>query len=93
MLPFRYALKILPRSGLAAKGISVANSPGLVDANYRGPVKVLLVNGTDEPFMVRPGDRIAQMLVERVEVVQWELVDQLPPSEREEAGFGSSGVK
>lgn len=93
-LPPGYAGFVHPRSGLAARhGITVVNAPGTVDAGYRGEIMVALLNtDTDQPFRVRRGDRIAQLVVQRVEQAVFELVDALPPSERGGAGFGSSGT-
>ena len=83
-----------PRSGLAAKhGITVINSPGTIDADYRGEIKVLLVNLSTEPFVINPGERIAQMVVSRHEKVEWKEVESLEESERGEGGFGSTGRK
>jgi dUTP pyrophosphatase len=92
-LPPGHAGLVLPRSGLAARhGIALVNAPGLVDAGYRGELRVLLLNtDRDEPFTVAPGDRIAQLVVVAVETPRVEEVDQLGPSERGAAGFGSSG--
>jgi len=87
----RYAALITPRSGLASQGITVANTPGLIDSQYRGEVMVLLLNSTPDEYHVNPGDKIAQMLVIKVEVVEWQLVDQLPDSERGTGGFGHTG--
>lgn len=92
-LPVGYAGFILPRSGLAARhGLTVVNAPGLLDSGYRNELKVALLN-TDptEPFTVRRGDRIAQLVIQRVEHVTWMEVDELPDSERGLGGFGSSG--
>jgi dUTP pyrophosphatase len=92
-LPERHAGMVLPRSGLAAHhGISLVNAPGLIDAGYRGEVRVLLLN-TDrsEPFTVEPGDRIAQLVIVRVETPDLVELDELAPSGRDEGGFGSSG--
>ena len=81
-----------PRSGLAAKhGISVLNSPGTIDADYRGEIKVILVNLSNEPFVVNPGERIAQMVVARYEKVEWDEVETLDETERGAGGFGSTG--
>lgn len=81
-----------PRSGLAAKhGISVLNAPGTIDADYRGEVKVILVNLSNEPFVINPGERIAQMVVARYEKVEWDEVEVLDETERGEGGFGSTG--
>ena len=84
--------QVRPRSGLAAKhGISVLNSPGTIDADYRGEIKVILVNLSNEPFVVNPGERIAQLVVARYEKVEWEQVEVLDETERGEGGFGSTG--
>ena len=81
-----------PRSGLAAKhGISVLNAPGTIDADYRGEVKVILVNLSNEPFVINPGERIAQMVVARYEKVEWDEVELLDETERGAGGFGSTG--
>ena len=91
-LPEGYEAQIRPRSGLAAKhGITVINSPGTVDADYRGEIKVLLVNLSDESFVINPGERIAQMVVARHEQVEWEEVGILDETERGAGGFGSTG--
>ncbi len=93
-LPVGYAGFVLPRSGLAAKhGVSIVNAPGLIDSNYRGELKVILVNhDPSESFTVKPGDRIAQLVVMPVPMVAFDIVDDLPDSSRGTAGFGSSGV-
>lgn len=91
-LPEGLEAQIRPRSGLAAKhGISVLNSPGTIDADYRGEIKVILVNLSDEPFVVNPGERIAQMVVARYEKVEWDESVSLDVTERGEGGFGSTG--
>ena len=91
-LPVGYEAQVRPRSGLAAKhGISIVNAPGTIDADYRGEIKVILVNLSNEPFTVNPGERIAQMVVARHETVEWEPVDALEESERGAGGFGSTG--
>lgn len=93
-LPEGYECQIRPRSGLALKhGISVLNSPGTVDADYRGEIGVILVNLSNEPFTVNPGERICQMVVARHSTVEWECVEQLTESERSSGGFGHTGVK
>jgi dUTP pyrophosphatase len=93
-LPEGYEAQIRPRSGLAAKhGITVTNAPGTIDADYRGEICVLLVNLGHEPFIINPGERIAQMVVARHERVEWEEVDDLAASERGAGGFGSTGTK
>lgn len=87
-------LQIRPRSGLAAKhGVTVLNSPGTCDSNFRGEIKVLLINHGDKPFEVKVGDRIAQGVFSFLPTIVLEEVDELPTSERGEGGFGSTGVK
>ena len=91
-LPDGTEAQVRPRSGLAAKhGISVLNAPGTIDADYRGEVKVILVNLSNEPFVVNPGERIAQMVVAKYEKVEWEEVETLDETERGIGGFGSTG--
>ena len=91
-LPDGTEAQVRPRSGLAAKfGISVLNSPGTIDADYRGEVKVILVNLSNEPFVVNPGERIAQLVVARYEKVEWDEVEILDETERGTGGFGSTG--
>lgn len=93
-LPEGYEAQIRPRSGLAAKhGITVTNAPGTIDADYRGEICVLLVNLGREPFIINPGERIAQMVVARHERVEWVKVDDLAESGRGAGGFGSTGTK
>ena len=92
-IPPGYAGLVLPRSGLAlSQGVTVLNAPGLVDAGYRGELKVLLVNHGDKPVPVRRGDRIAQLVIQRVERAELIEVNELPVSERGAGGFGSTGV-
>ncbi len=91
-IPPGYEIQIRPRSGLALKnGITVLNSPGTVDADYRGEIKVLLINHGDTAFEVHSGDRIAQMVLAKHETINWEETSQLNSSERGEGGYGSSG--
>lgn len=91
-LPEGTEAQVRPRSGLAVKhGVTVLNSPGTIDADYRGEVGVILVNLSDKEFTVNPGERIAQMVVARYERVEWEEVEQLDSTERGEGGFGSTG--
>jgi dUTP pyrophosphatase len=92
-IPEGHAGLVTPRSGLAAKhGITIVNTPGLVDAGYRGELRVILHNtDREEPFVVEPGMRIAQLVVVAVPEAELSEVDELPPSERGESGFGSSG--
>ena len=83
---------VQPRSGLAAKyGVTVANTPGLCDPDYRGEIKVILINLSNEPFVVNPGERIAQLVIRRYEKVEWAEVTVLDETERGEGGFGSTG--
>lgn len=92
-LPEGYALFVHPRSGLALKsGITVLNTPGTIDAGYRGDIGVILFNTTDEDFIVNKSDRIAQAVVQRVEQVDFQLVSSLDESVRGTSGFGSTGV-
>jgi dUTP pyrophosphatase len=92
-LPEGYEAQIRPRSGLAYKhGISIVNSPGTIDADYRGEIKVLLVNLSTESFEINTGDRIAQMVVARHEQVQWQEVDTLNETTRGVGGYGHTGV-
>lgn len=91
-LPKGYEAQSRPRSGLAIKhGITVLNSPGTIDADYRGELKVILVNLSDQPFEVVPGERIAQMVIARHEHVEWEEVEALDETARGTGGFGSTG--
>lgn len=91
-LPHGYEAQIRPRSGLAFKhGITVLNSPGTIDADYRGEIKILLVNLSDESFLIESGERIAQMVIAKHEQIDWELVENLEDSERSAGGFGSTG--
>ncbi|MBC7862997.1 MAG: dUTP diphosphatase [Bacteroidia bacterium] len=93
-LPEGTEAQIRPRSGLAFKnGITVLNSPGTIDADYRGEVKVLLVNLSDKPFLINDGERIAQMVIAKHETIEWEPADDLEESERGKGGFGSTGLK
>ena len=93
-LPEGYELQMRPRSGLALKkGITLLNSPGTIDADYRGEIGVILINHSGEPFTVQRGDRIAQMVLARYEKIEWEPVDSLDDSDRGDGGFGHSGVK
>lgn len=93
-IPEGYEAQIRPRSGLAFKhGVSVLNSPGTIDADYRGEVKVLLVNLSADLFVINDGERIAQMVVARHEVVKWDETSELSESTRGAGGFGSSGTK
>ena len=93
-LPAGYEAQIRPRSGLALKkGITVLNSPGTIDADYRGEIRIILVNLSNEPFVVEDGERIAQMVIARHEQAAWLQVEQLDESERGAGGFGHTGEK
>ncbi|MBP3839026.1 MAG: dUTP diphosphatase [Prevotella sp.] len=92
-LPQGYEAQVRPRSGLALKhGITVLNSPGTIDADYRGEVGVVLVNLSNEDFLIEPGERIAQMVVARHEQVEFEPVEELDETERGAGGYGHTGV-
>lgn len=91
-LPEGYEAQIRPRSGLAAKyGVTVLNSPGTIDADYRGELKVILINLSNEPVTINNGERIAQMVVAKFEQVNWEVVEVLDETLRGEGGFGHTG--
>jgi dUTP pyrophosphatase len=93
-LPEGYEAQVRPRSGLALKhGITVLNSPGTIDADYRGEVGVVLVNVSNEPFTVEPGERIAQMVIARHEQAEFVVVEELDATERGEGGYGHSGTR
>ncbi|MBL1281445.1 MAG: dUTP diphosphatase [Fluviicola sp.] len=93
-IPVGYECQVRPRSGLALKkGISVLNSPGTIDADYRGEVGVILVNLSDETFTIENGERIAQLVFAKVEQAEWEQVEILTETDRGAGGFGSTGVK
>lgn len=91
-LPVGYEAQIRPRSGLAYKhGISIVNAPGTIDADYRGEIKVLLINLSDSDFVINNGDRIAQMVIAKHETINWEPVEQLNETARGEGGYGHTG--
>lgn len=93
-LPEGHEAQIRPRSGLAYKhGISIVNSPGTIDADYRGEIRVLLVNLSDQDFVVEDGERVAQMVVARYERVAWSEAEELTDTERGAGGYGSTGTK
>lgn len=93
-LPIGYEAQIRPRSGLAAKkGITVLNTPGTIDADYRGEIGVILVNLSNEDFVIEDGERIAQMIIAKHERAEWHQVGTLSETERGAGGFGSTGVK
>lgn len=92
-LPDGYEAQIRPRSGLAIKnGITVLNTPGTIDADYRGEVKVILINLSDQPFVINDGDRICQMVINKFEKAEFISVDVLSDTQRGEGGFGHTGV-
>lgn len=91
-LPPGYEGQVRPRSGLALKhGLTVLNSPGTIDADYRGEIKVIVINLGDEPYLIQKGERIAQLVVQALVKIRWQEVEKLPSSEREEGGFGHTG--
>ena len=93
-LPVGIEAQVRPRSGLAAKkGITVLNAPGTIDADYRGEIGVILVNLSNEDFIIQNGERIAQLVIAKHERAEWVQVDELSSTERGEGGFGSTGVK
>ena len=92
-LPPGFEAQVRPRSGIAITyGIGILNAPGTVDADYRGEIKVIVANFGEKPFPIRRGDRIAQMVIQRVIQGEWIPVDHLPPSERNDGGFGHTGA-
>jgi dUTP pyrophosphatase len=92
-LPLELEAQVRPRSGLALKaGITVLNSPGTIDADYRGEIGVILVNLSDQHYTVQRGDRIAQLVIAPLARAAWQVTDRLPPSERAIGGFGSTGL-
>lgn len=93
-IPAGYEVQVRPRSGLAAKkGITVLNAPGTIDADYRGEVCVILVNLSNDDFVVEKGERIAQLVLAKHEVIEWESAEELAESGRGAGGFGSTGVR
>ena len=93
-LPVGYEAQVRPRSGLALKhGITVCNTPGTVDSDWRGPVGVILINLGQEDFVVNDGERIAQMVIAKHERAEWDVVEELDETERGEGGYGHTGVK
>lgn len=93
-LPEGYEAQMRPRSGLALKhGITLLNSPGTIDADYRGEIKIILANLSNEPFTIEPSERICQMVVAKHEQIEWELVESLDETERGSGGFGHTGTK
>ena len=93
-LPLGYEAQLRPRSGLSIKsGITLPNSPATIDSDYRGEIKVALINLSQEVFVLRSGDRMAQMIIARHETAAWELVENIAESERSDKGFGSTGLQ
>ncbi len=91
-LPRGYEAQIRPRSGLAIKhGITVLNTPGTIDSDYRGEIGIILINLSDEDFIINSGDRICQMIIARHEIIEWDLVDSLVNTDRGDGGFGHTG--
>jgi len=92
-LPEGYEAQIRPRSGLALnKGVTVLNSPGTIDADYRGEIGVIVINHSDEEVVIKDGDRICQMIISKYERVQWNIVDRLSETSRGSGGFGHTGI-
>lgn len=92
-LPQGYEAQIRPRSGLAAKrGLTMLNSPGTIDSDYRGEIKCIVVNLSNEPQTIEPGERIAQMVIAKYEQIEWQPVESLDETQRGAGGFGSTGV-
>ena len=92
-LPQGFEAQIRPRSGLAFKhGIGIINAPGTIDADYRGEIKVALINLGQRPYTIRRGDRIAQIVIQKVYQMQWQIVDALEQTDRNEGGFGHTGI-
>lgn len=91
-IPVGYEIQIRPRSGLALKhGIMLVNSPGTIDSDYRGEIKIIMMNLGEEDFVIRRGDRVAQMVLKKVEQLEWEIVKELPGTDRDAGGFGHTG--
>lgn len=93
-LPHGYEAQIRPRSGLALKhGITLLNTPGTIDADYRGEIKIIMLNVLDKPFVIQRGERIAQMVINKVEMIEWDVVSNVDETERGDGGFGHTGSK
>lgn len=91
-IPLGYEIQVRPRSGLAVKqGITCLNTPGTIDSDYRGEIKVILINLSNEAQHIQPGDRIAQLVVQRVETARWELAEEISITSRNDGGFGHTG--
>jgi len=91
-IPLGYEIQVRPRSGLAVKqGLTCLNTPGTIDADYRGEIKVILINLSQEPQIIQPGDRVAQLVLQAIELIEWKSVDQLNETDRGSGGFGHTG--
>jgi len=91
-IPLGYEIQVRPRSGLAVKqGLTCLNTPGTIDADYRGEIKVILINLSQESQIIQPGDRIAQLVLQAIEIIEWKSVDQLNETDRGSGGFGHTG--
>ena len=91
-IPLGFEIKVRPRSGLAVKqGLTCLNTPGTIDADYRGEIKVILINLSQESQIIQPGDRIAQLVLQAIELIEWKSVDQLNETDRGSGGFGHTG--
>ncbi|MEG2318008.1 MAG: dUTP diphosphatase, partial [Rikenellaceae bacterium] len=91
-IPSGYEVQVRPRSGLAAKhGITILNSPGTIDADYRGELKVILINLSSDPYTLNPEERVAQLVLSQYEQIEWEETIELSKTDRGEGGFGSTG--
>jgi len=91
-IPLGFEIQVRPRSGLAVKqGLTCLNTPGTIDADYRGEIKVILINLSQEPQIIQPGDRIAQLVLQAIELIEWKSVDQLNETDRGSGGFGHTG--
>lgn len=93
-IPSGFEVQVRPRSGLAFKqGLTVVNAPGTIDSDYRGEIKILMIHLGEEPITIHPGDRIAQLVLQKVEQIEWVDAESLTDSQRGKGGFGSTGVK
>jgi len=91
-IPLGYEIQVRPRSGLAVKqGLTCLNTPGTIDADYRGEIKVILINLSQEPQIIQPGDRVAQLVLQAIELIEWKSADQLNETDRGSGGFGHTG--
>lgn len=91
-IPLGFEIQVRPRSGLAVKqGLTCLNTPGTIDADYRGEIKVILINLSQEPQIIQPGDRIAQLVLQAIELIEWKAVEQLNETDRGSGGFGHTG--